>query len=1349
MRRPGPARTGTGARTGRAEGVSAPPSTGRTDPETPPRPRIRARWLVATLSCAVAVGAAVAGPGPSLLASARAEQTGIRVSSARLGVQFGDDGSVQSLQVTHDAFPTEYVMNPSNAPEQAAEPDAELRQWFGNVMFSYVPGTGKVTQAGVGGQAWQRAWTTASSDARTVTHSPNGVEVAYAGSKAKDGIKDFRLTERFSFDTDGSLIWRQTVTNTSRRPLTIGDWGVPVPGNELWKGGDKIYETRVLTRSSITADGSYLRLGRPSGLGPSILMLPDPGTGSPGWEYQDRWRTEEVGPTTWAWNADQESSNIKGLNVYYFHSAAISSTHRGYLPSTSLALAPGTSRTYAIRVTTVDGDSAVPQALYDAGMPDVAVAPGMVVPYDQAARIAVRVKGTITSVTARPGNDLGAARPTPPVVSSDGSAAGYQRYRIKFSRTHLGTNQVRIGYHDQWGSTRTAVMQYRVVDKVADLMSRHAGFIVDKQQWTAADGLKPTDVRYGTFDDWMMNTPDGGVPSGDTKPQGRRNEFDGYWGLGDDWGLTHAEFLAAQQVLDPQPRRVEALDTYLEYAVWRNLMGNVPGARVSYLVPDFWDAKNPGRANSTPTGRGYAYPHVYNTFLSMYQIAEQNPGLIRYAHPARWYLETAYRILVELYDGNVSYNWSTGLMGEQTTPALVDALRAEGMDAEADGVLDRMAIKFANFGANAYPYGSEYAYDNTGEEAVYTLARMVAQQNGSAKAIDMMHKIVTKTTAARGHNPVWFQYADPVTNTGENWWQFQYTIALAGRSMDDYLTTVAPMATGADALTPGRRAELQRLNYGAKLGGLSLVNSGEISAHPANIGASAWTYQAEKGNLGTNGVGGGPSVTPLNGYRGMTGESDLTLWGILQYLSADVVTDDPIFGTIGYGANVHLDGSTVKVVPTDGLSRRLNLVSQGLSVALTSDRYRTATVPTDGRGLTLGMVNTGGRRHATTIQVTGLAEGSYAILVDGHRQGTVNAYHDGPQAIARRADVAVTVPAGAGSTVELRPVSAGPDAAPTVTALADRSSVVLGVDRIALHATADDDGLGAPNGRLATRWTSVSAPAGAKVVFSDETSTHPMATVDTAGTYTFRFTADDGALVSHTDVTVTAAADHPGPNPLLEYTFDSAPGTSVPDASGHGMPLKLDGAAEVVRDPRGGGYLQLGDSITTWVQLPPDVLAHSGPLTVSMWVRPKVLPKDLVPLLSFGRDQNRFLDILAAEPENGLVALETSDPDNPTSEPSVNASSTLPVGSWTHLRFTLEPNSGKGMTGRIYANGTLVGQGRLPLAAGELGRTTRNLVGRTYGGTRFVGDIDDLRVDGGAVDTYPGAGEHLSTAPPG
>jgi len=466
---------------------------------------------------------------------------------------------------------------------------------------------------------------------------------------------------------------------------------------------------------------------------------------------------------------------------------------------------------------------------------------------------------------------------------------------------------------------------------------------------------------------------------------------------------------------------VSSLDMYLEKAVWENLMGNTPDdPEPSYLVHNFWEQGKPGSANDTLSYRGYAYPHVYNTFFGMYQIEKKYPSLVAYTHPATWCLNVAFNVFERLYSESISYNWSTGLMGEQTTPALIAALQAERMTRQADEVLSKMATKYKNFASTKYPYGSEYSFDNTGEEAVYMLAELNLGSD-RANALRMMRDIVAKTRATRGQMPVWYLYADPTTILGESWWQSQYSAALAGYAMDDYSNRTSALQMGADAVSSSQRSVLERLNYGAKLMNLANVNSGQISDVAANIGASAWTYQAEKGALGTLGVGGGPGVQFLNGWRGMTGESDLGLWGAVQTMSTDLVTDDPIFGTAAYGGSESSDQYSYTVLPSDGVQQRLNLVTQQLSVQLGSDRYTQAIIGKNSADLRL----VSGTAHTGVLQVSGMAQGSYAVVVDGTSQGTVD-NHTPAGAIASPLQVSYAVPAGSSFILHL--VSLPPDA---------------------------------------------------------------------------------------------------------------------------------------------------------------------------------------------------------------------------------------------------------------------------------------------------------------------------------
>lgn len=877
------------------------------------------------------------------------------ISNSYFNVETGTNGEITSLKLTGDTYPTNYVMNATNAPNQ----NTADHQWAGELMFKYRLGTG----------AWTEALTSKSSDARTVTQSGSTITVSYQNSTNASGIKNFKVDESYSLASD-YLKWQITVTNTSAQTLEIGDFGLPLPFNEFFTAGnnDEIYETRTISHAFIGNNSSYLIAQRPSGIGPFLMMVPDATTGA-GLEYQDNWRVEEHPGSKWA--ADQ-GGYAKGLNVYYIHSNVIKSNNRGYLPNTSLTLAPGASKTYAFKFFKVADEYAVQDRLYSEGMIDFNVVPGMIVPTNQTAKFDLHTSKTITAITPQ--------YPSETTVTSLGTT-GTNHKLYQLSMSHLGQNNITV----QYGSGEKTVLQFYAIEPIDTALQRHATFMVNNQQWNL-----PGDLRDKVFDDWMMQN------------KAKRNSFAGYWGWGDDWGLTHGQFLAEKNALNPVASEVTAVDNYLETAVWTNLMA---GHHTDYLVPDFLMPQ----PNTTPTYRGYAYPHIYNTYFSMYKIAKLYPNLITYKYPATTYLLRAYNIFKALYDGPVAYNWSTGLMGELTTPDIIKALQAEGYTTQANDIISKMATKYANFSASAYPYGSEYSYDNTGEESVYMLAKM--NNNNTIRG-----KINAKTRASRGHMPVWYYYADPVTITGDNWWNFQYSTSLAGYAMDDWIRTSST------------KPEVeQRLSYAAKIANVSAINSGQISSDPANIGAVSWTYQANKGNYGALGLDGGPL---FNGWRGMSGEADLGLFGALKVLSADVSVD-PIFGLYGYGADVTLNSGKYTITPKDGLNKRLNLITEKFSMELERDQYTSAIVATAKNDVNFTLKNaTPSSAHVTKVTFTGLAAGTYNVLVNNAITGTVTATNG--------AKTVVSLNIGTGATYDVKlqaGTSSGPvDVAPQGTA---------------------------------------------------------------------------------------------------------------------------------------------------------------------------------------------------------------------------------------------------------------------------------------------------------------------------
>jgi hypothetical protein len=1233
------------------------------------------------------------------------------LENEHLNVKIGENGEISSLKIVDDLYDTEYVMNKDVAPDM----NTKETQWLGELMFSYqLEGETDGNLEGKDGKKWKKAWTTLSDDVRKITEDGNQIKVEYANSESENGIKNFSLKETYTLEKE-DLVWTTTLKNTSDKKMTIADWGVPVPFNELWKYGGEIYEERVVSHSYVGGDTSYLTAQRPSGQGPYIMMSSDNKTNS-GFEYQDRWRTQEVGDTTWAWNNTNEGNWIEGLNVFYIHSEHIQKSNRGYLKNTSLVLAPGEEKTYTYRIAKVDDEKDSKEELYENGLVDVTVTPGMIVPINQPAKIALRSKNKIKSVEATSNNDMKIkGKVKPPKVKKIGKNGDYFIYEVTFKKEHLGTNNIVVNY----GKDSKMTLQFYAIDEIASLLNTHSDFMVEKTQWDEEDGIDKNNVRYKVFDDWMMNAKTGEAPVlGKSDPKGKRNEFKGYWGWGDDWGLPHGEYLAEKNVYLPVKKEVQAVDDYLKFAIWETLMD---GHHEDYLIHDFLQEEGD---NSTPTYRGYAYTHVYNTFFSMYQIAKQNPDLIDYHFDRKWYLETTYNIFKAMYDGPVSYNWATGTMGELTTPQIIQALRDEGMEKEASDLETKMEKKFENFSSNKYPYGSEYSYDNTGEESVYTLARLNLKDD-KENALRMMKGINQKTRASRGHMPVWYYYANPVTITGENWWNFQYTVSLAAYPMDDWIRNYADDYGESDQY----RAEQQRLSYASKIAALASVNSGQINNHPDNIGAAAWTYQAEKGNLGTAGVGGGENVELLNGWRGMTGEADLGLFGALKILSADVVKDDPIFGLLGYGAEVNYNKKKgiYQITPTDGLHRRVNLITEQLSIVLNNDQYTKAELSDAKDSIKLDMKNNTNAPHKSSIDVTGMKHGTYQVEIKNkktgktEKQGKINVYSE-------NINVPYEVKDGNDYVLMLKAAEPDENKAPEVHAGNDQEGEFK-LDSINLAGSVKDDNLGNPNGYLSVVWEVERKPEGAKATFTKPDSLRTGFEADVPGEYVVKLTASDGELSAADTVKVTIKAQTPTPEKWVNYSFDQVDGNIVTDEFGNENHLELYGTAKI-GPGRKGNSLQLDGKDGSYGQLPNDILSRAKETTISTWMKLDEVTT-FTRIFDFGNGIQKYMFLTPKDLNNGTLSLAiTTGGNNGGAEEWIETDYKVSPNEWTHVAVTFKDN-----VGTIYVNGEQVGQNEnLTLSPSDLGRTASNYIGKSqYADPYFKGAIDDFQIYGRAL----------------
>lgn len=201
--------------------------------------------------------------------------------------------------------------------------------------------------------------------------------------------------------------------------------------------------------------------------------------------------------------------------------------------------------------------------------------------------------------------------------------------------------------------------------------------------------------------------------------------------------------------------------------------------------------------------------------------------------------------------------------------------------------------------------------------------------------------------------------------------------------------------------------------------------------NPENIGTVSWTYQSEMGNDTALGTGGGKLH---NGWRQMSGEADLALFGAVRIASSDVAID-PVFGLFGYGCEVTDNGASYSVVPLDGVYHRLNLINNKISLELYRDQYDSATVSKDGSTISMNIVNVTGVEHESNLDLTGIPAGNYQVLVNGEVAGSFIAGEG-------TTTVALPLPAGDSAKVEIKAGDLLENTTPVVDAGKDVTTAV-------------------------------------------------------------------------------------------------------------------------------------------------------------------------------------------------------------------------------------------------------------------------------------------------------------------
>jgi hypothetical protein len=708
-----------------------------------------------------------------------------------------------------------------------------------------------------------------------------------------EASEDFRLGS-------GELTWTIHLRNKSPRELEIGDLAVPFPFNTSY-AGPEIGERRLIRHSFVGGDGSFIFWQRANTDGPYLVLNTGEGTG---FEYFD----QGAGPGRGAWQG-------------YIHStpARAELTKLGgswRLPPTERKLASGKTAEYGFRFRFAKDYDGVRDVLYQAGGFDVNVVPGMTIPTDLPAKIALRTRNKIDAIEPQFQGQTS-------VKDLGERGKDVHIYEVRFSK--LGENTLRARY----ANGRYLAMDFFVTEPLETVIAKRAAFLVTHEQHK-----DPAKWYYGLFSQWdqkhqILRSPD---------------DLDGlqaYAVACDDPALGKAPFLAEKNIYYPNQSEIDALELYLRKFVWGGLQ-ETDKEQWPYAIYgiDNWKKNRESpfddRRGKQHVWREYDYPHVILLYYNMYRIAKDHPAMVKYLDKSG-YLQRAYGTALAFWTipHQIDPGWNpygTGFYNELVMPELIRALEENGRNGEADtlrGHWEKKARYFITEKPNLF--ASEYAFDSTGYESTHALARYAMEHPGIAPAEAtkaFLENQMRINIGSRGWlEPAYYWLGSDYRGGGNGNYLLSYMAQMGGWAVEDYALNFA-----------GNAAPYLRLGYASYLSSWALVNSGTAES---NYGY----WNPGKENDGA--AGGGFEVRPWGrawlGNKEMgrgswwySGEIDLGFNGALR-TAATVVTDDPIFGLFAYGGDLRKNGTTLEVVPKDGLRARLHVLLGGRKLSLAFD----------------------------------------------------------------------------------------------------------------------------------------------------------------------------------------------------------------------------------------------------------------------------------------------------------------------------------------------------------------------------------------------------------------------------
>lgn len=794
----------------------------------------------------------------------------------------------------------------------------------GETAFDFVPAGREAERAGDGyvhigdihirlrtpGGAWQDFSSAHARKAIVPLATGAGVLAAADITPSMGAGLPLKVERRWVNDR-GVLAMRFTLVNTGSAPVEIGGLGMPMVFDNiiLDRDLDTAHAQASFVDPYIGRDAGYLQVTRLNGKGPALLVLPEKGTpleayrpvlearAAPAGDiFTDRSPRTQVSEGFYDWTVAS-----KGFAEKEWAKAG-----EQWNTPTSFTLAPGERRTLGLRFVTAPGIRAIEDTLVANKRPVAVGIPGYVLPTDQTASLFLKAPTRVARIESHPAGVLTATPET--------SGTGWARYRVK--AIGWGRARLTVTYAD--GQQQT--ISY-FVTKPLDKVMADIGHFTTTQQWFEGKGdpfhRSPAILSYDREENRIL-TQDGRV-----------------WvaGMSDEGGAGSWVAAAIKQLDNPDPAEVAKLERLVNETVIGTLQvadgpqqGAVKKSIFYYDPQEFPNYYDPAinwkswtawsKKDAGDLGRSYNYPHVAIGHWVLYRLARDSQGLVR-QHDWKYYLTWAWRTSIAMMRDAPYYAEFGQMEGDVFLDILKD-LKHEGMTAEATQMEALMKGRADHWRTMKYPFGSEMAWDSTGQPEVYAWMCYF----GYEPQADVTREVIL------GYDPAIPSWG--YNGNARRYWDFLYGGKVS-------------------------RIERQIHHYGSALNAVPLFDA--FRQNPADLHLLRVAYGGMMGgitNIDQQGFGSAAfhSWPDMMKWDAITGDYGMGFYGHAITAGSYLVNDAKL-GWLGFGGDVTQAGGRIAITPRDGARRRLFIAPAGLWITLEAGRIQRASYDTRSRVVTL------------------------------------------------------------------------------------------------------------------------------------------------------------------------------------------------------------------------------------------------------------------------------------------------------------------------------------------------------------------------------------------------------------